>query len=366
MLVPYELWLESWKTQYAQETKLVVRLLRSLYSHPLAGKWWQSYLSERLTGLGGVESELYPSNWFFRRSGCTLLLNIYVDDLTLCGNSKLHSDFWQELRELVRLDPEAHIGESGSLILGRTHCCIRSGFGSEMHVDMSSYAQNIVRFYCELCGISSSSLKQVPSPALPEANMTEAEAEQQGMLHEDAAKVLMRLLWLSRLSRPDISFIVGRLASNVTRWSRWDDRQLHRLVSYLAHTVPFRCCGQVSFGHSPVVHSYSDSDFASCPWTGKSTSGIMIGVSTGDAFFPLFWQSRKQSSVARSTSEAEAIALSATLFGETLHIQEMLEHLFDITIPVKLEQDNEAVIRIIRNKFSVRLRHCNRVHRVNI
>ena len=54
VLVPYELWLESWKTQYAQGTKLVVRLLRSLYGHPLAGKWWQSYLSERLTRLGGV------------------------------------------------------------------------------------------------------------------------------------------------------------------------------------------------------------------------------------------------------------------------------------------------------------------------
>ena len=218
-----------------------------------------------------------------------------------------------------------------------------------MHFDMRSYAQNIVQFYCELCGISSSSLKQVPSPALPEANMTDVEAEQQGMLHEDAAKVLMHLLW--RLSRPDISVIVGRLASNVTGWSRWDDRQVHRLVSYLAHPVYFRCCGQVSFGHSPVVHSYSDSDFASCPWTGQSTSGIVIGVSAGDAFFPLFWQSRKQSSVARSTSEAEAIALSATLFGETLHIQEMLEHLFEITIPVKLEQDNEAVIRTVRKRF---------------
>jgi hypothetical protein len=70
--------------------------------------------------------------------------------------------------------------------------------------------------------------------------------------------------------------------------------------------------------------------------------------------------------VARSTSESESIALAAALFGETLHIQEMLVHLFEISIPVKFEQDNEAVIRIIQNKYSVKLRHCNRVHRVNI
>ena len=59
--------------------------------------------------------------------------------------------------------------------------------------------------------------------------MSDEEVDQQGWLHKDAAKALMRLLWLSRLSRPDIFFIVRRLAANVSRWSRWVDRQLHRL-----------------------------------------------------------------------------------------------------------------------------------------
>lgn len=31
-----------------------------------------------------------------------------------------------------------------------------------------------------------------------------------------------------------------------------------------------------------------------------------------------------------------------------------------------LEQDNDAVLKIISNKYSVKLRHCNRVHRENI
>ena len=141
---------------------------------------------------------------------------------------------------------------------------------------------------------------------------------------------------------------------------------MHRLVSYIHHTHTHRCYGKVSYSHGPVVRAYSDSDFASCPWTAKSTSGIVIGVQTGEAFFPLFWQSKKQSSVARSTSEAESIALAATLFGETLRIQEMLERLFEVSIPIHLEQDNEAVIRILQSGYSVKLRHCNRVHRVNI
>ena len=92
----------------------------------------------------------------------------------------------------------------------------------------------------------------------------------------------------------------------------------------------------------------------------------MIGIMTGESFLPLFWQSRKQSSVARSTPEAEIIAFTSTLYGETLHIQETLQHLFEDDVQVKLEQDNEAVVKIIQNRYSAKLPHCNRVHRVNV
>ena len=92
----------------------------------------------------------------------------------------------------------------------------------------------------------------------------------------------------------------------------------------------------------------------------------MIGIRTGKSFFPLFWQSRKQSSVARSTPEAEIIAFTSTLYGETLHIQETLQHLFEDDVQVRLEQDNEAAIKIIQNRYSASLRHCNRVHQVNV
>ena len=89
-------------------------------------------------------------------------------------------------------------------------------------------------------------------------------------------------------------------------------------------------------------------------------------MKTGDSLFPIHWQSRKQSSIARSTPEAEMMAFASALYGETLHVQELLTQLFETDINVKLEQDNDAVLKIISNKSSVKLRHCSRVHRVNI
>ena len=59
---------------------------------------------------------------------------------------------------------------------------------------MRSYATGIVEFYCGLRGIEMTSLKR----GLPESSMTDQEAEEQGVLHNQASKVLMRLLWLSR------------------------------------------------------------------------------------------------------------------------------------------------------------------------
>eukprot|EP00435_Cladocopium_sp_Y103_P048465 s1082_g14.t1 len=56
IIMPYELWLDEWKKKYSSDTKLVVRLLRSLYGHPLAGKLWQEFLSGKLRQLGGESS----------------------------------------------------------------------------------------------------------------------------------------------------------------------------------------------------------------------------------------------------------------------------------------------------------------------
>ena len=83
-------------------------------------------LGNRLTALGGVEVAEHPSNWMFRVDGHVLVLNIYVDNLTLAGPSNLHSRFWQLLPEKIKLEPEAEVLSDGVRILGRLHCIHRT------------------------------------------------------------------------------------------------------------------------------------------------------------------------------------------------------------------------------------------------
>ena len=119
----------------------------------------------------------------------------------------------------------------------------------------------------------------------------------QGGLNGAAARILIKALWLGRLARPKLCFIIGRLAARVSRRSRWEDRQLLRMVSYLHWTTDF--CMSASLVHEevPQLHIYTDSDFGSCPHTAKSTSGIVMSVVTGKHKFPVWWSSKRQSTL---------------------------------------------------------------------
>ena len=106
----------------------------------------------------------------------------------------------------------------------------------------------------------------------------------------------------------------------------------------------------------PTLSVFTSFDFATCPFTAKSASGVFIEITAGSGRFPIFWQSNKQSSVAQSMPEAEASVIASALFGETLNVQALLEELLQTTILVTFYQDNEALLRILESGYSAKLR----------
>ena len=67
VIIPFELWLPEWKNTYDPSTKLVVKLLKSLYGHPESRKRLQRHLEKQLKEIGGIESSAYPSTWMLAR-----------------------------------------------------------------------------------------------------------------------------------------------------------------------------------------------------------------------------------------------------------------------------------------------------------
>ena len=148
----------------------------------------------------------------------------------------------------------------------------------------------------------------------------------------------MKASWLGCLARPDLCFIIGRLACRVASWTHWGDKQLLRMISY-PHGSSETCLAASVCHHETLqLHIYTDSDFASCPHSAKSTSGIVFTVEAQHSLAVHSW--KEQTSVARSTPEAESIAMASAVFGEALNAQTMLQHLVGQTVHVVFHQNN--------------------------
>ena len=118
----------------------------------------------------------------------------------------------------------------------------------------------------------------------------------------------------------------------VTKWTKWCDRALHRLMCYIDSSLSLRMLGTVMFdgdsGGKPLasstsksleLHLFCDADLAGCPETAKSTSGVYLSLNCpSGTHFPLAGISKKQTSVSHSTAEAEMVALNLGLRTEGL------------------------------------------------
>ena len=261
----YRTWIELspelrpnwWKTKFVRP---VVLLIRALYGHPDAGGLWEAHLKEVLKGLGGVEVQEYPGNFWFHED--KLMLSTYVDDLTLAGPGAAHAPFWQKLCSLVNVEPPEPIFR----ILGQNHLYIEHDLSDKSKVqalvlDMSDYAKQTVELYRSIT--KTEKIRHASTPFLPDGSITAKDEEERGELAGSAAKILMKALWLARLARPDILRPINELATRVQRWSRAEDKKVLRLIQYLEASLHYRLIGYIGNELEDVeLRLFVDADFA--------------------------------------------------------------------------------------------------------
>ena len=150
---------------------------------------------------------------------------------------------------------------------------------------MLDYAHQTVDLYKSIT--NTESLKHAATPFVPDGE------EAKGELAPNACRILMKALWLGRLSRPDIikPILYNDLATKVQSWSRGDDKRLLRLIQYIDSTPHYRLVGTINDNPEDLeLRLYVDADFAGDRLTGKSTSRgyLVFGYSVmGIATWPL-------------------------------------------------------------------------------
>ena len=140
------------------------------------------------------------------------------------------------------------------------------------------------------------------------------ESEPRGVLGHVACSVLMKLLYGARVARWDLLKAVTRSAARVSKWSKHNDLELHRLMCYVDLTVDLVLRGWVWGDRSDVdIDLFGDADFAGDRPSYKSTSGMVTYALGPRTSFPIAAKRVKQTCRSHSTPEADIVAMHAAL-----------------------------------------------------
>ncbi|XP_052189888.1 secreted RxLR effector protein 161-like [Diospyros lotus] len=155
-------------------------------------------------------------------------------------------------------------------------------------------------------------------------------------------------------TRPDIAFIVGMLGRYLNNPGIDHWKAAKRVMRYLQRTKDY----MLTYRRSDQLEiiGYSDSDFAGCQDSRRSTSGYIYLLARG----AISWRSAKQTLIASSTMEAEFVACyEASNHGIwLLNFVTRLRILGGIEKPLKLYCDNKsAVLYSNNNRSSSKSKH---------
>ncbi|KAL0313499.1 UNVERIFIED_CONTAM: Retrovirus-related Pol polyprotein from transposon TNT 1-94 [Sesamum radiatum] len=162
------------------------------------------------------------------------------------------------------------------------------------------------------------------------------------------ASAIGSLMYAQVCTRPDIAFavgILGRYQSNpgLDHW-----RAAKKVMRYLQGTKDYMLLYRRT--ENLEVVGYSDSDFAGCVDSRKSTFGYIFMIASG----AVSWRSAKQTLIATSTMEAEFVScFEATSHGVWLKsFISGLRIMDSISRPLRIFSDNSAAVFMAKNNKS--------------
>ena len=278
----------------------VARLVRSLYGLRQAARCWNKYLHNKLTSIL-FHQTCSDVTVYVRQTphGHVVILAIHVDNILSFGNDAAGLQFTRtqlhEIFDMKEEDPDWVMGFQ--LVENR-----KRGTLSIYH---GQYINAI------LCCFNMHECDTIDTPldhgtVLSNADCPNSDEEKAKMMNCPYRELVGALIWLAIVSRLDIAMAATHLArfnSNpgVTHW-----KAAKRVLRYLKGTQKLQLTLGISSGDPNELIAYSDSDWGRDTDNRRSVSGYVFLL--GDS--AISWNSKMQTTVAASSTEAEYMSLS--------------------------------------------------------
>ena len=323
---------------------MCAKLLRHMYgTRPAADGWQEEYstfLVEELQFKQGLSS---PCVFHHREKG--IIVNVHGDDFTAVGPKDSLDWYEAKMEEKYELTKQPRLGPGRedakeAIILNRV---IR---WSEHGIEYEADPRQAEKLVAE-CGMVNVNPVGTPGVRLS-FKQCEDDKELPARLHTAFRGAAARANYLAA-DRLDCQFAAKEVCRWMSRPTEGSWNALKRLCRYLVG-LP-RLVWLYKWQRVETIDVYTDTDWAGCPRTRKSTSGgcILLGSHALKS-----WSST-QSSIALSSGEAEFNGVVRGS-GIGLGFQSLLKDV-GIEAPVRIWTDSSAAIGICSRQGLGKLRH---------
>ena len=325
---------------------LVCKLNKSIYGLKQASRCWFNTINEFLKNSGYVQCKSDPCLYIKREGDNLMLVALYVDDLLLASNSK----------KMLHREKEALKRRFEMKDLGEVHYCLgiqieRKRTKKFMLLHQSKYLTSLLKkFGMEDCKPVSTPLDQ-SSKLLPNEGDPVDKTKYQTLVGG--------LTYAVTGTRPDLAYALGMVSQFCSNPGLEHWKAAKRILRYIKGTIDYGIKFDGSKQDAVQVSGFVDADWGSNPNGRRSQSGYLFSLCGGI----ISWASKRQSTVALSSTEAEYVSASLAC-QEAVWLRALLDDLnFVQEESTVIKEDNQGAIALSKNpKFHARTKHIDIKH----
>ena len=323
----------------------VCRLHKSLYGLRQAGRCWYERLYGEMQKAGFTRVGVDHSVFVKQEPQGDAMVTIHVDDMAVATSNKLTmTSIFDDLRKII------DIVDMGEIHWFLGMAVTRDRQARTISLSQKGFIDTILkRFRMEDSYGVSTPLD--PHVVLSKSMSPTSDVEKQRMRPIPYLAGVGSLMYVSLATRPDITFATNKLSQFNSNPGQAHWTALLRVLRYLKFT---RNHVLVLGGHGKIkLEGYTDSDYAGCIDTRRSTSGYTFMLGCGS----ISWSSKRQAIVTTSSCEAEYVA-SCNAAKEAMWLCRLLESLGQKQIMPKIHSDNTGSITLTKDPaFHARSKH---------
>jgi hypothetical protein len=322
---------------------MVLRLIKAVYGTKQGGRVWYEEIRDTLGEMGYQRTDADHAVFVRHEGGDepASLIALYVDDITMAAKSV----------KIIQKDKEAlkaryEMSDLGELtwILGMH--VTRDRKAGWIALSQEKYIDDILQRF------GKANVRPISTPSLANEHLRKLKSPE--IEAKPYQRAIGSLMYPMLGTRPDLAFTVASLGRHAATPGTDHQRALERAFRYLRATSEWKLVFRRGMTNGLTLHGYADADWASDVNDRKSTSGYVFLLAGG----AISWSSKKQSSVALSSTEAEYIA-GAHAAKELVWLRRLLSELgLELNAATTLLMDNQSAMTIARNpEFHDRTKH---------